>query len=79
LIVSTIATIAVISTRARIAIPLIIVAVVAGSIVAAIVTMMAETIIAGTIITTRIVIVTVPTRDCLQITIAEFDLTASMF
>jgi len=72
-------TIAAISTRARVAIPLIIVAIVTGTIIAAIVVMMAETIIAGTIITTRIVIVSVPTRDCLQIAIAEFDLAASMF
>ncbi len=77
--ISTIATVAITSTGVRVANPLVVVIIAAGAAISSVMVMMMVVMAATTITRIRLAIVSVPTRDCLQITIAEFDLAASMF
>ena len=77
--IPTIATVAITSTGVRVANPLVVVTIAAGAAISSVMVMMVVVMAATTIARIRLAIVTVPTRHCLQITIAEFDLAASMF
>ena len=77
--IPTIATVAITSTGVRVANPLVVVTIAAGAAISSVMVMMVVVMAATTIARIRLAIVSVPPRDCLQITIAEFDLAASMF
>jgi hypothetical protein len=79
--IPTIATVAITSTGVRVANPLVVVTIAAGAAISSVMVVMVMMVVmaATTIARIRLAIVSVPPRDCLQITIAEFDLAASMF